>query len=257
MSTYLLGRGGRGVRICALALLWIALGGGGQRIAASGEAGGPATVVIDPGHGGGDTGTVGAQGAFEKDVALALARLVAARLANSCTVVLTRTDDYALSLFRRQELAGQGDVLVSIHAGGAGRPSIGSRCLYYHGAFPDGPTGAIGDGVSLGALHSPVEWSRRQFQHGAASRRLAETLQSALAIMQAPLAVTVRKAPLVLLSGVDMPAVLFEAGLLTRPPEEKELTDPARLAQLAGAIATGIEAYLGRHSGIGAMDLHR
>ncbi|MBW2369336.1 MAG: N-acetylmuramoyl-L-alanine amidase, partial [Deltaproteobacteria bacterium] len=60
-------------------------------------------IYIDPGHGGHDSGATGAGGTMEKDVVLVLARKMAAELAESHTVILSRKDDYDLQLTRRTE----------------------------------------------------------------------------------------------------------------------------------------------------------
>lgn len=87
---------------------------------------GSATVVLDPGHGGGETGAVGPAGLTEKEVNLAVARFAAEALrAEGVSVVLTREQDYRATLAFRAAVAGalKPAVMVSIH----------------HNAEPDGP----------------------------------------------------------------------------------------------------------------------
>src|SRR5262245_32831357 len=77
------------------------------------------TVVIDPGHGGSNTGAPGRNGALEKQVTLAIARSLAKRLAaESVDVVLTRDRDVYLTLRERSRRANaaHADVFVSLHA---------------------------------------------------------------------------------------------------------------------------------------------
>jgi N-acetylmuramoyl-L-alanine amidase len=100
-----------------------------------------ATVVVDPGHGGIETGASGPNGLVEKDLNLAVANLVKAYLEREgATVVMTRTADYRVTLHARAELAQRlkPPVLISIHHnGGADGPSDkpGTETYYQH-AYP-------------------------------------------------------------------------------------------------------------------------
>ena len=92
-------------------------------------------VIVDPGHGGQDTGGRGSDGVLEKDVTLALARKLDQMLGESGTIrsVLTRRDDYAVSLEDRAGLANhrRGDLLISLHLGNSFRPVPLGFSLYY------------------------------------------------------------------------------------------------------------------------------
>ena len=77
-------------------------------------------IVIDAGHGGKDVGAEGVNGTFEKDVTLAIAKLIRARLAEimpSTKVVMTRDSDVFIELFRRTQIANDagGKLFLSIH----------------------------------------------------------------------------------------------------------------------------------------------
>ena len=76
-------------------------------------------IVLDPGHGGRESGARGADGTAEKSVTLELARLIAAELQRDYKVTLTRTDDYHVDLDNRTALANhlKADVFVSLHTG--------------------------------------------------------------------------------------------------------------------------------------------
>ncbi len=94
-------------------------------------------VVIDPGHGGNDTGAEGPDGTQEKMVALNLARLIADQLKTGCRVVLTRSDDYRLDISGRTAVANQSraDIFISLHTGGSFSRSISASTVYYYRQF--------------------------------------------------------------------------------------------------------------------------
>ena len=188
-----------------------------------------ATVVLDPGHGGGETGAVGPGGTQEKVVNLAVAQAAKARLeALGATVVLTRTGDYRITLASRAAIAQalHPTLFVSIH----------------HNAEPDGPRPA-GPG------------SETYFQIGVdASHRAAglvyEEVTRALAAYPVAWAgdtdAGAKYRPAsdggdyygILRRTHGIPAVLSEAAFITNPPEEALLRDPAVQQAEGTAIAT-------------------
>jgi N-acetylmuramoyl-L-alanine amidase len=94
----------------------------------------PLLVVLDPGHGGSDPGTLGARGVREKDITLAVAKSAKTRLeARGFQVQLTRDADRTLSLEERTAFAegANGDVFVSIHVNAAPRPRVRGIETYY------------------------------------------------------------------------------------------------------------------------------
>ena len=91
-------------------------------------------VVIDPGHGGEDPGAIGGSGAYEKDVALGIARRLK-RIINwdgRMRAILTRADDYYVSLRRRVEFSMErnADLFLSVHADAAQRKSAEGASVY-------------------------------------------------------------------------------------------------------------------------------
>ena len=91
-------------------------------------------IVIDPGHGGIDPGTIGIEGTREKDVALAVAKTIKKQFANisGCTAFLTRENDDYISLNRRLEIAKnlQADLFLSLHADAFRDPLINGASVY-------------------------------------------------------------------------------------------------------------------------------
>jgi len=195
-------------------------------------------VVIDPGHGGHESGARGLSGTQEKDVTYALARRVESELKGRLKVQLTRTDDYGIDLIRRIDVANhlKADVFISIHAGGSYQHDARGMSVYYfrenRSDVPD---------------RNPAEnhdWDRLQLHHVNESRRLAESLKNRLQQVLPTTSCQVDAAPLLVLRGADMPAVLIEVGYLTNTEDEKRLNEEDNLASLGRAIAAGISEFL-------------
>lgn len=202
-------------------------------------------VVIDPGHGGHDQGARGVGGSLEKDVTLRFARELEKELARDCRVALTRTGDYAPGAEKRASIANHREaaLFLSIHSGGFFRTGPQFWGIYhYPGGEPRAaPSGSPGKSP---LLPESLRWGQIQQQHAAASRDLAETLGRYLrACPQIP-AVHTGEAGMLLLGGLNMPAVVVEAGYLTHPAGETRLNDPQFLAETARCIHLGIRAYL-------------
>ena len=204
-----------------------------------------ATVVLDAGHGGLDAGARGPDGTFEKTVTLNLARQVAAVLAPEHRVVMTRTGDYGLDLAGRNAVANhaKADIFVSIHCGG-GFMHQASGLYVYH--FKELPTVSEPEKTPTDA--GRIEnWDFLQYRHLALSSALAKEMEIHLSAGMAFRFNGVEAAPLMILRGADMPAVLVEIGYLTNPLEEKRLQDPQVLADLANRIRDAISAFLKKH----------
>ncbi|MDY6831991.1 MAG: N-acetylmuramoyl-L-alanine amidase [Thermodesulfobacteriota bacterium] len=202
-------------------------------------------IALDPGHGGTDTGTQGSGGLLEKEVTLALARRVAACLEPRYSVVLTRSGDYRLDGVDRAALANsrQADLFVSIHAGGGFSSTSGGITVFYRGLAPDSLLTSADSPESSADTYSL--WDRVDEKQFYAARSLASLLRESLG----PLAVggyaVVRQAPLAPLTGMNMPAVLVEAGAITHPAVEDRFRDPAYLSALADAICAAVDRFFG------------
>jgi N-acetylmuramoyl-L-alanine amidase len=206
-------------------------------------------IVIDPGHGGRESGTRGADGTTEKAVVLKLAQLIAAELQQDYKVTLTRTDDYHVGLDHRTALANhlKADLFVSLHTGGSFVYSSAGPIIYYHqnasklasnreanSALPD-------EGENI-----PIPWDRVQDSYTEKSRILAQMVSSRLSTLNSIKNIRIQGAPLAVLQGANMPAILIEAGYLTNPAEEKNLRNHRFLTDLAAEISKGIEDFLSR-----------
>lgn len=200
-------------------------------------------VVVDPGHGGNDKGVKGLENKPEKNVCQALAGKLEDLLADRYRVVLTRTGDYDVSAAQRASKANheKGDLFVSLHAGGAFRRSVSRWSIYCR--RPDGTDEAEGDRESDDS--GPLSWDTLQQRHAGASALLAKKMRDRLA--RAPIRADpeIVEAPVAVLQGVDMPAILVEHGYLTHPETASAFRREAYLDAVAGALANGITDFFG------------
>jgi N-acetylmuramoyl-L-alanine amidase len=214
-------------------------------------------IVIDPGHGGHDTGTIGRGGLMEKDLVLRVAhdlkRLLEDKL--GAEVILTRDDDTFISLEERTAIANQAraDLFVSIHANSSSsRVTSGVETYYLDFAHNEAEREiAARENASnvrnVRDLQSLVRML--QDEKSKESRELAAILQKKLyggARQLFPTARNrgVRSAPFVVLIGANMPSVLAEVAFISNPRDEKVLKQEANRAQLAQALFAGIESYM-------------
>ena len=206
-------------------------------------------IVLDPGHGGRENGARGADGTTEKTVALELARLIAAGLQRDYKVTLTRTDDYQVELDNRTALANhlKADVFVSLHTGGSFVYSTAGPIIYYYQKATN-PSPSRGENPALQGENKnmSIPWDRVQSSYLERSRTLARMISSRLSAMNSIKNVRVQGAPLAVLQGAHMPAILIEAGYLTNPAEEKNLRNNRFLGDLSAEISKGIEDFLSR-----------
>jgi N-acetylmuramoyl-L-alanine amidase len=171
-------------------------------------------VVIDPGHGGKDPGTIGIGSIQEKNIILPVALEVTRILEQQgIKVIMTRDSDYFISLEGRTQMANRAgaDLFVSIHANAINlsRPEINGLEVYY-------------------------------FEN----RRLADTLQRNILRNVSVSDRGVRKARFYVLRNSKMPSALVELGYLTGSVDSEKLQDPSYRSQMAQAIARGIIEYI-------------
>jgi N-acetylmuramoyl-L-alanine amidase len=214
------------------------------------------TIVLDPGHGGMETGAVGPSGEEEKDLTLEIARALRARLLDRLPVrvVLTRDEDAGLPLDTRSAIANQNkaDLFVSIHV----NSSLGSRArgaesyfLSMEASDARAAEVAAAENRVAGAGDDPLHdlqlilWDLAQSYHLAASQRVASLIQEELNTTLGLRDRGVKQAPFRVLMGAAMPAVLVEVGFLSNPEEEARLMDPAYRAELVDALVRAIGRY--------------
>jgi N-acetylmuramoyl-L-alanine amidase len=222
------------------------------------EPSGIRTVVIDPGHGGGDLGALGPGGLLEKDVSLALARRLRAVLTNSLglQVFLTRERDEEMTLDERTAIANnyKADLFLSLHANGSrARSAQGSEVYFlsYQASDEESRRVAQSEGLAVlpqapagaGADLALILWDMAQAEHLEESSLLASRIQEELAAVTGSEGRGVKQAPFRVLVGAAMPAVLVEVAFITNPAEEKLLAQDAFQARVAAAVARGVGRY--------------
>ncbi|OGP57547.1 MAG: hypothetical protein A2V65_04410 [Deltaproteobacteria bacterium RBG_13_49_15] len=193
-------------------------------------------VVLDPGHGGADIGAKGQDGAVEKTIALTIARMLLTELESRYRVILTRADDLEVDSADRTAKANteKADLFISIHTSASFlREASGVEVFVFE--TPPGQMPAKEE-------KKIKTWDRVQITHKKESREFAEALLNSIAMTGTE--VRLHSAPLVVLEGADMPAVLLEIGQLTNPLDEKKLRDTVELTVIAKAIATAVLEFL-------------
>jgi N-acetylmuramoyl-L-alanine amidase len=201
-------------------------------------------IVLDPGHGGQDSGAKGPDKTLEKKVVLELARKVAAELEPEFKVVLTRTDDYHVDLYNRTAIANhiKANLFISIHTGAGFTHSTSGTALYYYQNFNRTDNGQVPPATDKNP-HQPLLWKNIQIKYVEQSQALARIVAGRIGKGTTGL-IRVEGSPLTVLQGAAMPAVLIEIGHITNPTEEKKLRDQRFLLELAGQISSGIEEFM-------------
>jgi N-acetylmuramoyl-L-alanine amidase len=216
-------------------------------------------IVIDPGHGGHDTGTIGPTGLMEKDlcldVALRLGKIIEQRLPGA-DVIYTRSDDTFVPLEERTNLANQAkaDLFISIHANSSrdtGARGIETYYLNLKGSAEAMEVAARENATAQEGVHDLEDLVKRiaQTEKIDESKEFAEDIQDSLArrIPRSTKTVKnrgVRKAPFVVLIGADMPSILTEISFLSNPSDEKLLKQPEQRQKVAEGLYQGIASYL-------------
>ena len=200
-------------------------------------------VVIDPGHGGMDTGAKSAAIA-EKDFTLALARKLRSALQTrlGTTVLLTRDSDVALDNEARSAVANnnQANLFISVHAGySTNKTDAGSSVFVMKENFGEGFTTASATGRDQ--LFLP--WYLGYRIHQQASVSAANFLQEALSKAIPGSKFAVRTAPLAVLSSATMPSLLLEIGNLNNPMNAQTLSDAGFQTRLADTIVNAVQRF--------------
>uniref|UniRef100_A0A7V5XG64 N-acetylmuramoyl-L-alanine amidase n=1 Tax=Thermodesulfobacterium geofontis TaxID=1295609 RepID=A0A7V5XG64_9BACT len=215
-------------------------------------------VVIDPGHGGEDPGAVGPSGLKEKDVTLAIAKMLAQKLRSrlGIEVILTREEDKFIPLIQRPAIANskKADLFISIHTNASpDSKSCGIETYYLN--FTTDPeamrVAALENAASDKSLSDLQDLIKAILVNTklSESKMLAEKVQEELVkelnkYYPDTINRGVKYAPFLVLVGTRMPAILVEAGFISNPLEEKRLKDQQYLEMIAEGIAKGIEIYI-------------
>lgn len=216
-------------------------------------------IVLDAGHGGHDTGTIGPTGLMEKDlcldVALRLGKIIQQRLP-SADVVFTRSDDTFIPLEERTHIANdaKADMFISIHANSSHDSLARGIETYYlnlKGSDEAMEVAARENATSDQGIHELQDLVKQiaRTEKIDESKEFAEDVQDSLAKRMQKAAKPVknrgvRKAPFVVLIGADMPSILTEISFLSNPADEKMLKQPEHRQRVAEGIYQGVASYL-------------
>lgn len=213
-------------------------------------------IVIDPGHGGHDTGTIGPTGLMEKDlcldVALRLGKIIDQRLPGA-DVIYTRSDDTFVPLEERTNIANQAkaDLFISIHANSSrdsGARGIETYYLNLKGSTEAMEVAARENATAQEGVHDLETLVKKiaQTEKIDESKEFAQDIQDSLAKRTQKNVKDrgVRKAPFVVLIGADMPSILTEISFLSNPADEKLLKQPEQRQKVAEGLFQGISSYL-------------
>jgi N-acetylmuramoyl-L-alanine amidase len=214
------------------------------------------TIVIDPGHGGEDSGVKGPGGSLEKNVVLAIARRVKATIESrlGIRVLLTRDDDGPVDADGRAAIANnnKADLLISLHANGSPRPDTKGTWIYYLSLDRAGEDALRQSQVDREVLpvygggsreFALVSWELAQAAHVQSSAAFAGLMDKKLRESANLQTVSVDKAGLRALAGANMPAVLIELGYLSNGDEEKRLGSSDFQSNIAQATAEAVIAF--------------
>jgi len=219
------------------------------------------TITLDPGHGGEDPGAVGRGGTYEKNVTLAVAKRLKARLdaEPNMRAVMTRDSDFFVPLQMRVQKARrvQSDLFLSIHADAWLKPDARGSSVFVLSERGASSTQArllaqreneadmIG-GVNLGAKDLFLARTLLDLSQTATindSLKLGKYLLGELGSVNTLHKNNVEQASFAVLKAPDIPSALIETAFISNPDEERRLNDDAYQDKLADAIVRGIRQY--------------
>jgi N-acetylmuramoyl-L-alanine amidase len=216
------------------------------------------TIILDPGHGGFDSGATSKNGMMEKEVTLDIAKRVKESLERDPSIVvhLTRTDDVFVPLARRTAFANrkQGDAFVSLHLNASPTHSVRGVESYYldmtdddasrllaerengvaHGGEVDDLTFILSDLIQSGKLEESVELSHHV---------QASVHKASLPVYREAKSHGVKKGPFYVLVGAHMPCTLIELFFIDHPQDGAKLaTEPFR-SIVSNGLAEGLTRF--------------
>ncbi len=220
-------------------------------------------IVVDPGHGGEDAGALSINGYKEKDIALAIAKKVRDQLKESLPstrVIMTRSDDTFIELYRRGHIANQykGKLFISIHCNSMPtKPHPANGCESYilrSGRNSEAVRVAEKENGSIKLEKEQSSYedlneeklivaTMAQAAFVRFSERFAALLQKNVAKNTKMYNRGVNQAGFLVLVGASMPNVLFETGFLSNSTDEKILISDAGQNNIAAGIVKAIITY--------------
>lgn len=224
-------------------------------------------VVIDPGHGGHDSGAVGKAGTKEKEVALAISKKVADGLREKgLEVVLTRDDDTFIRLEDRAKLANEahGDLFISVHCNSAATHKLRGIETYTLNTSADRYSIRLAarENASSEKGISDLQFILADLATKAnteESSRLAKSVQHSLVKGLSNKYDGIKdlghkEALFYVLLGARMPAILVETSFLSHTEDEKRLASERYQDEVAKSIVLGVEEFLGDRRRVAKVD---
>lgn len=216
------------------------------------------TIVIDPGHGGKDPGTIGRHGTTEKDITLKVALILKDLLVKqpNTRVLMTRDRDVFIELEDRAKFANskEADLFISIHVNSHPHKGVRGLEIYHFGEAKDQralEVAARENGTPLNSTGVGWEYlvadllTSKKIEH---SLELAWTAKQAMVTglngRYSTIDHGVKTAPFYVLRFTTMPSILAEIAFMSNPVEEEHMRTSAFLTHLAESISDGIKAYL-------------
>jgi len=216
-------------------------------------------VVIDAGHGGHDTGSIGPGGFAEKELVLDVAQRLRdmIEMELGAEVVMTRTDDTFVPLESRTAIANQqeADLFISIHANSSRVKSVRGVETYFLNFTSSREaleTASRENAASERSIHELQDLVKKIMLRDKVdeSRELAQKIQHALAGRKGSgMDRGVKQAPFVVLIGANMPSILAEICFISNPQEEKLVKAPASRQAIAESLFEGVRSYAESLSG--------
>jgi N-acetylmuramoyl-L-alanine amidase len=228
-------------------------------------------VAVDPGHGGQDPGAIGPNGTEEKNVTLAIGRLLAHRIdeQRGMRAVLTRNSDIFIPLRDRMLIArrARADLFVSIHADCVTDRQIAGASVYIlsvRGASSEAARwlaerendADLKGGVQLDDKSSTLASVLLNLSQSATIGESMTAAQQVLAALDRSVPVRkadVQQAAFVVLKSPDIPSMLVETDYISDPREERRLRNPSHQRKIADAIFRGVRAYFRQHPPSGTL----
>ena len=233
------------------------------------------TITLDPGHGGEDPGAVGAAGSYEKNVTLAVAKRLKAKIdaEPNMRAVLTRDTDYFVPLHVRVQKARRvrSDLFISIHADAfiradangssvfalseSGASSSAARYL----AQKENAADLIG-GVNIDVKDRMLARTLLDLSQTATisdSLKLGKSVLGELSGINRLHKASVEQAGFAVLKAPDIPSILVETAFISNPEEERRLNDDAYQDKMAEAILSGMRTYFAKNPPLAKSTLAR
>lgn len=224
-----------------------------------------ATIAIDPGHGGEDPGAVGSRGTYEKNVTLAIARRLKAKIDADplMRAMLTRDGDFFVPLGQRvaKARAVQADLFVSIHADAFIKPDARGSSVFVLSDKGASSTAArwlaqkenaadLVGGVNIGVKDALLARTLLDLSQTATmqdSAKLGRAVLGELGGINQLHKAQVEQAGFAVLKAPDIPSILVETAFISNPEEELRLKDEAYQDKMAEAIMRGIKRYFAKN----------